>query len=746
MVKGASTKISVSSVTWNEAKTEAKLTLASKISEGKYTVNVSGVAEKALTGSVTTEAEKVAKVEVNSDVAVINSTNLTVGYTVYNQYGEDITATAKGGLTASATNGTSTTATTIDVTTTTGVAVINNTTSPLTEGKNLTLTIVDANTGVVASKALTVSAAASIAELSFGKIYNEDGLELSMDNSTENFYVEINAKDQYGNALKKAAFTASTVVLTNSNSSVLTTSVGAIQDLDINGDGKTELVVKVTPVSEGTATLNLVSLYNGKSTSTTLNVAKSTAVDSISLSAPELAVAGETVAIPYSALTNTGVDAKTAALLNAGVTVTASPGTGITTAGISNPTFKKNAATGEVELLLDLSTITAGKGKVTLVATTATGKVATLTVDVKEAAKPIAITGLKNITLNQVATNTVDISYKNLAFIDQYERTLTNAQVAAFLDSGYKVDVSVANNSVVDFDSSSLTSTIDYAAGSPATVTNATLNALAKGTATVKFELYNQTTSAVVADSAFETSVRVAQQSEFVSYEVANVETVYNDTASGTYKEDLVVYGVLSNGTKVVLPTSAYNVVLNNSHVTASAVSADNKYEIDAVTDLGFATGETEKTVKATVTIGNTGETLTKEIKVSNVAPKVASIAFNSSVVKGAYDLTSTTALPLATIVGLIDNDASVDTYGEAVAFSVVSGAAVATYATTGTTPVYITVSDVVDADKGATTTLTVTGNGTSSAAVSGIGASEADSFRVTVKADSASASFSALK
>lgn len=706
-----------------------------------------------LTGSVEAEAEKVASVEINSDVAIISGDDLTVGYTVKNQYGEDITSKAKSGLIASATNGTSTTDATIDLTTTTGVAVIDNGTSKLDAGDKLTLTIVDADTGVVASKELTVSAESAVAEIAFGELYNEDGLELSMDNSDKDFYLEIIAKDQYGNALEAGDLTPSTVVLTSSDSSVVTATVGDITSKDIDGDDKEEIVVKVTPISDGTAKLTLVSLYNGKSTTTTLEVAKATSVDSISLSAPDLAVAGEKVVIPFSALTNKGDEPTKVSLLNS-VTVTASVGTGL--AGtIPNPTFKKNVSTGEIELTLDLTSVT-GKGKVTLVATTPTGKVATLTVDVKEAAKPVAITGLKNINLNQVVGNAVNISYKNLVLVDQYERTLTDSQVAEFLNGGYKVKLSVESTDVVAFDSPQDLigeAEIDY---DRTDETKATLRAIKKGTETVTFELYDETNNKVVTDSAYEISVKIAQQSEFESYEVADVEAIYNDGVAGAYMEDLEVYGVLANGTKVVLPTSAYNVVTNNANVTATAVDADNKYELDVKAPISFKDDETEKTVNVTVTINDTGETLTKAVTVSNVKPKVAEIKFTSAVVKGSYDLETKTGLTTADIAALLDE--SVDTYGEEVVFSIADADTVAggytgevddliaTYKTGDIIPVYITISELVDADGGDTTKLAVAKNGTPQAAVSGIGASEADSFRVTIKADNASASFVATK
>ncbi len=76
-------KSNFTSITWNEDKTVATIELTSKITKGEFTVSVSGVAEQAVTGTVKTEDEKVAGIEILGEVAPSTSnTTATVGFQV----------------------------------------------------------------------------------------------------------------------------------------------------------------------------------------------------------------------------------------------------------------------------------------------------------------------------------------------------------------------------------------------------------------------------------------------------------------------------------------------------------------------------------------------------------------------------------------------------------------------------------------------------------------------------------------
>src|SRR5690606_30188099 len=106
-------------VKWAEDNKSVQLISANNFQPGDYTVNVSGLSEKVLTGSVKFEAQKVASIEILSDIAVVSKNpetgvftsddTATVGYVVKDQYGTDITDTTNlttNANTVTAANGT----------------------------------------------------------------------------------------------------------------------------------------------------------------------------------------------------------------------------------------------------------------------------------------------------------------------------------------------------------------------------------------------------------------------------------------------------------------------------------------------------------------------------------------------------------------------------------------------------------------------------------------------------------------
>lgn len=165
-VKRDATKATVTT-TWNEAKTVATLTAGSKFAEGKYTVLVNDTTDAAKPvemkkAEVTIEKEKVTKVELTSDVIYRSGdTTGTIGYTVYNQYNENITDSA---LSRSLQIRTSTDQAqpvtpnyktgVIDITHGAGLAV--GSLNILREMKTVVITITEPTTGFVFTKNVTV--------------------------------------------------------------------------------------------------------------------------------------------------------------------------------------------------------------------------------------------------------------------------------------------------------------------------------------------------------------------------------------------------------------------------------------------------------------------------------------------------------------------------------------------------------------------------------------------------------------
>lgn len=70
--------------------------------------------------------------------------------------------------------------------------------------------------------------------------------------------------------------------------------------------------------------------------------------------------------------------------------------------------------------------------------------------------------------------------------------------------------------------------------------------------------------------SEFTTTAWIADQSELAFYEVADFETVLDDSITlqlnNSYARELKVFDLLANGNKVLLPASAYRVIVAGRH------------------------------------------------------------------------------------------------------------------------------------------------------------------------------------
>lgn len=275
-------------VTFAEDKKSATLELASKLTKGEYTVSVTGLTDEALTSTFVAEDERVEKVEILSDVAIVDSTNApteaTVAYQVTNQYGEDITKT-----TSLTTNDNA------NISLSNGVATI-------TLGQNakvgdkVALTLINVEHAVTSTKVLTLSAAATVSEVSVSSLYNKDGKTLNEDTdlSKDEFYLIVDAKDQYGNTITDVDLAEAGLIKSQSNPTVVATA-GANNTADFTSltiDGKTKLGLKLTgQVKAGENLVTLISTTSGKNSAYKVVVAEATRSDVVTLSAPSLAVA-----------------------------------------------------------------------------------------------------------------------------------------------------------------------------------------------------------------------------------------------------------------------------------------------------------------------------------------------------------------------------------------------------------------------------------------------------------------------
>ncbi|MBA2871291.1 hypothetical protein HNQ85_001561 [Anoxybacillus calidus] len=613
-VKKAGITVNVSKVTFADDNKSATLELSTKLTKGEYTVNVTGVADEVLTKSAQVEDEKVASIEILSDVAVVDNTTsptqATVAYQVKNQYGEDITKT--------------TSLTTNDparITAANGVVTIT-LASGAKVGDKLPLTLIHVDSATTASQVVTLSAASTVSDVAISGIYNKDGKQLNEDSdlSTDSFYLLVDLKDQYGNTITNESLAEAGLIKAQSNPTVVGTA-GSGNNVDLTTltiDGKQRLGLKLTgPVQAGENQVTLISATSGKSATYKINVAETTRTDAVTLSAPAIAVAGEDIFVPATVLDKDGKAITDTKVLN-----DATKGVKVSYNGspISNAFVIKD---NNVYVKIPATSVTTD-GVFPLVAQSSTYKVATLTLNVKKAAEPTVIRGLKSTvssTLKAGTNKQIDVS--DLVIEDQYGRVMDSAKVKAGLTGGKKIVVKD-----VDTNSNVVTFVGDITSSTTATLTAGSTN----GTEKLQFVL-NDGTKDILSSTA-EVTFRVTDGSEYVSYQMDDIGTVYDEAGASksdnnAYDKEIKVYGVLADGSKVQLDPTEYTVKSSLADLATDAADG----VIDTVNGgtpysptypSNPAADVKEETL--TVTINATGQEFTKTITFSKVAPKATAV------------------------------------------------------------------------------------------------------------------------
>ncbi|GAJ39301.1 S-layer homology domain-containing protein [Saccharococcus caldoxylosilyticus] len=715
-VKRGNITANVSKITWNKDKTAAQIELASKLFAGDYTVNVTGLADQVLTGTVKVENEKVAKIEIASDLAVLTGTSsVSVGYKVYNQYGEDITA--KTTITATSSSGSA------SADAAKGIVNITGLTNPKA-GDKLSLTLVHGETATATSKVLTVSDASKVSEVTIEGLYNADKKELSEDTRDADFYLLINAKDQYGNELKASDLNASSVVVNSSNPLVAKATASDFKEITVDGKKRIALKLDTSTATAGKTTVSIISLASAKVAQYEVEVKEGAKVDNFVLSQPELAVAKEKVVLPFEAYDKQGNKVDKYELLNA-VRVTSTAG---------SVAFVKDAKANTTNLVLDLTSVT-NPTKVTVTAITPTQKVVNLVVDVKEAAKPVYIAGVKDVTTNVEVGQKFELGLSNIVVKDQYEREFKLTDKVGTGAGQYQIKAMIPSNTVLDFVSSQ--DTID------ANADKIVLKGQAKGTETVTLTLLDNAGNPI-AGSEFSFTSRVAAADEYVSYEVKAIDPLYDDSkvdinaASDTdsYVRDVVVYGVLANGQKVVLPSSAYTVTSSTKGIEVIQPNTSHGYQLNVqaaetsgtgTSLVQYAKDATEAKGTAVITINANGKQLTQEFTITQAKPQVASVKFDKNLVdNGVANVADSSGnISAANLFALVTGATVEDQYGETVTINPANGAI--TFADTTTASSSILVTDYTSVG---TANHTIIGNGTASVAISG--ADNGETFKAT--------------
>lgn len=700
-VKKGTVGVNVSKVTVSEDKMSAVLELTTKLTKGEYTVSVAGLETEALTGKVAVENETVASIDLLSDKApvVVDGNGVivgaTVGYKVVNQYGEDLTNS------------------TPDINWTSSAGTANDDNKGLVglqhafqKGQQVVLTGVDAASSKVVTKTLTIVDAATPSEITFDGVYNANNAELNAGlASFDDFVILFDAKDQYGNPVSKAAL-ENDFIVTSSNPLVATVDHNGaaspapvvLEDAGANGDSLGLQLVKPgngTNIA-GTTTIRLINKFTGKAFTFDVTVAQAVVVDNFTISAPADTIAeGDVVELAFTALDQHGNEYKDKAGLEA---IKFPLGSGVEWA--YDYVAKKS--------VLKYTAPAAGKKIIT--ATLPSGKVSTITLDVEAARKPVVVSKVVDLkgALSKGAETTLSVA--NLKVADQYGKAV--ALDATFF-AAYNIDVVAADGDDDKVALSANAITAHTGAGSSITLAGAV-----KGTEKLKISLSTKAGAPIDA-SEIEITEKTVALSDISEYGIADVAKIYDDQAAG-YTVDFDVYGKLADGTKVVLADSDFTVNSATENLTYDSVT--RTLDADSVA-FGNAS---EVKGKVKVVIVATGETIEKEVTITNVAPVATTFK-----TKTAGDVTVTNGVAVVaannlTTAALVGTFSATDQYGETYVINAPK----------------VTFSNLKDADP--TVALGVDNNGTAAAAITN--AAAGDSFAMTiVLADGKTASLTVI-
>lgn len=666
-------------------KKSVELASSTNLVAGDYTVTVTGGTFKEGTnvGTVKVEAQKIGKIEFNSETLAKTGTGTaTVSFKVFDQYGTDVTGSAQ------------TLVNNVNWSANVAVDSLNDLNGVLTidlqgatdfvKDQKILITAVDSATGVSKAVNFSVGDSAAVKTLSLGEVKLPTNTTRVYTGSASAATIEITAQDQYGNKLDKAAKVTGITIL--SSDAGVTTSV-------VDVDNKPVINVNTSALTTAkNVTLTVVINASGETVTKTIEVVKPAQPDTVTLGSLETNVVAATDAAGKFVLPITAVN-------QFGETMTAKQVAEAYSAG--NLTVTGTGSLSGSTLVIDTNASSTNYGKVinngavgaagvgTVVLTTATGKTASANFEVKAARKVVEILAPKTVTTNLVSGASSKFTYQ---YKDQYGDLITPAVGNTNTDLTWKF---VVTNVTGDTDVISVDKTTGAAEESigDVTVTSATGKA---GTAKVAAQLLNASSEVV---SQVETTFTVsANNATGLTYSISDVKTLYSNTTADTavdgtdaYAAPLAIVAKDATGNELAIPTSQIlkiesvkgYFVVNNATAPLGNVALDaqdNKFVIGAKdADTGsitWATGSNTvtDTVRVTLNTADGIKVLTKEVTISKEAPKTTELKIVDKAIAAAnpYALAKDTKdVTALTFANLADTISSTEVSGTADADSV---------------------------------------------------------------------------
>jgi hypothetical protein len=589
--------VTISKTTWVDGKT-VKLAVSYKLFDGKYVVKVKTADEEAISAEVEIKESAVANILFLSDSAVLSSDPadldkiVKVSIRVENQYGDNITSEAEGSLKFSASKG--------DAVISDGRVTITATSAFVVDEK-VTLTIVDPETGVVASKVLVVGSAMEIGSIAIGDPISDDE-DAVMDQQTDlsTFKLPLTIIDQYGNEITDDGALADDITIISSNDAIIDGTACAFETSDdkaylVLGDGTDAGVVTITLVSK-----------SGKVGTKVLTVKEDAAIDTFTLMAPSAIVKqGIPITIPFTAIDQFGkqvTEATGSLAVNScvGGTLELGPNDSKTVINVTNGTI---STTTDIDnnLVIKVTPGDAASKKVTMVATPPSAKVKTLTLTVKDAPVATSIGGIKaDPFYNAMQVGEIQAlaaTVNDIKVLDQYGDVMDSIGT-------YKLEISKVD---------SVNNKVTYGAG----------NFTADNAGTTQYKIYLKDDSDNTKDTYSFTMEAVALK-DIGSFGIEDIDKIYTGTSerfndAAEYDRTVKIYG--KKGTKDVLvdPDLLKAVTSSTFTINGKVIEhASNNIDTDGA----------DKTAKIFATIAGSTNVITvsKDVTYSSATPKAVKL------------------------------------------------------------------------------------------------------------------------
>jgi uncharacterized protein YjdB len=666
-VKKGSVAVNLDTVTFADDMKSAVIETTTKFTEGTYTITLT-TADGTSTKDVTVDNEKVGSIVITNETAPMNPVSAVLAgpttyvakatvfadYKVLNQYGEE--------MTGQTINWSASTGGKIGDNTTTQKLTIGNydKDTVFIPGAALYITGVHASTGTVVNASVTVGLEAKEDSVAFKGVYDTTAGAL-IDTLPAGFvddrYVLLyEVYDQYDNLISDPTTTNLTFI---SNYPVFVAAPVAASATDVEIDDVTYEAVKIVrgiyADKGGTSTIQAISNLTGTTSSYDLSSTAKAAVKTFTMSAPTSLIAEtETVEIPFTAVDQFGNAVVKYDDLNGKVTF--SPSGQLKLVKKADGTAKleytapDDVATEDVDYTAYLTSLV-----------TDGGNFSSLMITVKEKMIPTTVVGLDSDVLTSISKGGAQVIEADDVIVqDQYGRTLTDEQLNTWINAD-------ANNGLVlesVYSASSDTSPFTVVATgqssdaekhyivadtSTFTVTGKTASGLS-ATEKMVFSLTTNGGTSAVTTSSKSVTFTLTAQSEFASYEVTDLGTMYNDglTTSAdpyitNYAKTVEAFGIKANGTKVAIPADLITVTLDTDDLTTNghAVIKDltsGGYDASANDFKNYDGSAKNINVVATIhiadrTTGVEAAEIEKALVVSNDAPVVTTVELDADLV-----------------------------------------------------------------------------------------------------------------